>query len=224
VRVHNFYFKGKGRASTIKQLGSQDTEMRVIEIDGSELVTPLDVYRVLGDAVSGGKDVTNVNALLEYMVWDWEGMGGIEPPYIVRVVNAPDIPTEVTEEIALIASLVKESQGGHLQVVLEWPPGALLQSPEERLHASETDLIGSWIKTGSGLASDSIEQRIEWLIGNYLRKVAKTSDGWDVLYRDPNDGRYWELTFPRGPIHGGGPRRLTSIADVDARHKYALVE
>ena len=54
------------------------------------------------------------------MVWDWEGMGGIEPPYVVRVINAASIPTEVQSEIALVASLIKESQGGHLEVVLEF--------------------------------------------------------------------------------------------------------
>jgi hypothetical protein len=99
-----------------------------------------------------------------------------------------------------------------------------VQSPEEKLGASETELVGSWIKADSGLVGDAIEQRIGWLIGNYLRKVAITSDGWDVLYRDPNDGRYWELTFPRGPIQGSGPRRLTNITEADARRKYALAE
>jgi hypothetical protein len=98
--------------------------MRVIELDASKWTTPLDFILAIGEAVGAEHGVTNVNALLEYMVWDWEGMGGIEPPYVVRIVNAANIPSDVQDEIALVASLVKESQGGHLEVVLEWPPGA----------------------------------------------------------------------------------------------------
>ena len=94
--------------------------MRVIEVDGSKWTTPLDFILAIGEAVGARHPVTNVNALLEYMVWDWEGMGGIEPPYVVRVINAASIPTEVQSEIALVASLIKESQGGHLEVVLEF--------------------------------------------------------------------------------------------------------
>jgi hypothetical protein len=197
--------------------------MRVIELDGSGWRSELDFYRVLGDAVSGGQNVTcNVNAILDYMVGDWEGMGGIRPPYVVRIVNATDIPTEVKDEIALVASAIKESQGGHLEVVLEWPPGALLGSPEEKLNSSETDLIGSWIRSGDGLVGDPVEQRIRWLIECYFREVATSSDGWDVLYRDPNDGRYWQLTYPRSEMHGGGPKRLTNITETDARRKFAF--
>ncbi len=198
--------------------------MRVIEVDGSTWTIPLDFILAIGEAVGAQHPVTNLNALLEYMVWDWEGMGGIEPPYVVRIVNAADIPADVRSEIALVASLVKESQGGHLEVVLEWPPGALLSSPEEKLTPADTDLVGSWMKMGGGLVGDPVEKRIAWLIGNYLRKVASRTDGWGALYRDPNDGRYWELTYPRGEMHGGGPMRLTAISAENAREKFARSE
>ena len=195
--------------------------MRVIELDASTWTSALDFYRELGHAVSGGQDVVcNVNAILDYMVWDWEGMGGIEPPYVVRLLNAEDLPSDVTDEIALVASIVKDSQGGHLDVVLEWPPGALLASPEERLGAAETDLLGSWIMRDGRAVGDPIEQRIHWLIKNYLREVSTSPDGWNILYRDPNDGRYWELTRPRSEMPGGGPMQLTTISAESARERF----
>jgi len=38
-------------------------------------------------------------------------------------------------------------------------------------------------------------------------------NGWDVLYLDPADGRYWERILPSSEMHGGGP------ADF-AKHKF----
>ena len=46
---------------------------------------------------------------------------------------------------------------------------------------------------------------------------------WSVLFRDPGDGRLWELTYPESGSQGGGPPRLTCIdADV-ARKKFGSV-
>ena len=196
--------------------------MRVIELDASTWTSALDVYRELGHAATGGQAFAcNVNAILDCMIGDWEGTG-IERPYMIRLVNAEDLPAEVKDEIALLASLLKESQGGHLEVFLEWPPGALQASPEERLGAAETDLVGSWIMRNGRAVCDPVEQRIRWLIKNYLREVRTSPDGWSVLYRDPNDGRYWERTYPHSEVHGGGPMQLTMISAEDAREKFGL--
>jgi hypothetical protein len=56
-----------------------------------------------------------------------------------------------------------------------------------------------------------------------LRRLGSDPSGWDTLYRDPNDGRLWELTFPDSDSEGGGPPRLACL-DVDAaREKYGAV-
>jgi Immunity protein 27 len=47
--------------------------------------------------------------------------------------------------------------------------------------------------------SDSTCQRIEWLTSSYLEKIA--SSNWETLFRDPDDGRYWEHTYPQGEMH-----------------------
>ena len=62
--------------------------------------------------------------------------------------------------------------------------------------------------------------RIEALITTHLRAVVTTSDGWDRLYLDPDDGRLWELTYPHGEMHGGGPPELREIDVTAARDRY----
>jgi hypothetical protein len=68
--------------------------------------------------------------------------------------------------------------------------------------------------------ADSTARRIEFLIKDLLHQLANDASGWDVLYRDPNDGRLWELTYPKSGWQGGGPPRLTCITADAAREKY----
>jgi hypothetical protein len=93
-----------------------------------------------------------------------------------------------------------------------------------KLGPEECDLVGSWIFDGTWASADPIENRIRYLIEHHLEKVAVSPDsgGWDTLYRDPSDGRYWERTYPQGRTHGGGPMRLTNISNATAIAKYRL--
>ena len=65
-------------------------------------------------------------------------------------------------------------------------------------------------------------QRIDWLLSSQLRKVASSVEygDWEVLYVDPADGRFWELTYPQGDLPGGGPPRIEAIPVDIARRKY----
>lgn len=67
---------------------------------------------------------------------------------------------------------------------------------------------------------DAVEARIRTLVGTSLVPLASASGGWDWLFRDPNDGRLWEQTYPLGSLHGPGPRRLALIDECAARAKY----
>lgn len=67
---------------------------------------------------------------------------------------------------------------------------------------------------------DAVDARILWLARERLERLASTNAGWDTLFRDPRDGRLWELTFPQGNLFGGGPRRLAVMSGIDAREKY----
>ena len=92
------------------------------------------------------------------------------------------------------------------------------------LRPDETDLVGKWVKDGNRIVADQVELRIGELIGHELKKIAVNPDagGWEVLFRDPHDGRYWELTYPQSEMHGGGPKRLTSLSPTAACAKYRL--
>ena len=88
--------------------------------------------------------------------------------------------------------------------------------PNETIIESDLDILGS--KEEAWKAS----MRIHYLTDNYLIKKATTNGGWDILYQDPTDLRYWELTAPKGEYHGSGPLRLSYVSNLDAILKYNL--
>ncbi|HEX8129177.1 MAG TPA: Imm27 family immunity protein [Pyrinomonadaceae bacterium] len=90
-----------------------------------------------------------------------------------------------------------------------------------KLRPHETDLLGRWIVVDGKVVGDANTERIEKLTKEYLEKVA--GGGWDTLYRDPKDGRYWELIYPESHMHGGGPPRLTYLSHEQVRGKYGDV-
>jgi hypothetical protein len=67
---------------------------------------------------------------------------------------------------------------------------------------------------------DVVELRIQWLVANCLEAFGRAANGWDWLFHDPRDGRWWEQTFPLGSLHGSGPRRLAVIDRTEALAKY----
>lgn len=92
-----------------------------------------------------------------------------------------------------------------------------------KLTPQDSDLIGAWQMKREKVIGDPTCERIEWLISNHLVQLGADSSGWDELYRDPDDGRLWELTWPQSEMHGGGPPRLTCLAIDAARAKYGAV-
>ena len=91
-----------------------------------------------------------------------------------------------------------------------------------KLQPNETDLIGKWIVESGKVRADSTCERINKLIATPLKQVASDETGWDVLYRDPNDGRYWELIYPESHMQGGGPPRLSILSPDQVRAKYKI--
>jgi hypothetical protein len=86
----------------------------------------------------------------------------------------------------------------------------------------EHQLVGGWTERDGRRVLDDVDRRIFWLVTRRLVARGQTHHGWDQLYQDPRDGRYWELTFPQGSLHGGGPRRLECVAALVAREKYGV--
>jgi hypothetical protein len=94
------------------------------------------------------------------------------------------------------------------------------------LAPAEIELRGDWlVQQDRSVVADPTEQRIEWLTTQKLERIAIDSSGWEILYRDPGDGRLWELTYPRSEMHGGGPRRLRVLSrdEATARYSHAAV-
>ena len=96
---------------------------------------------------------------------------------------------------------------------------------DQRLKANEDSVLGEWIFRDGKMVGDSNCKRIEWLIHHHLQKVADSiaAGAWEILYRDPDDGRYWEKTYPRSEMHGGGPPSLQAIADDRVKDKYGPI-
>ena len=84
----------------------------------------------------------------------------------------------------------------------------------KKLQPHEVELVGAWIKGPSGIQGDDACQRIRWLVSEVLTAVGidKDSGGWETLYRDPADRRYWLLCYPEGERQGGGPPTLRNIS------------
>ena len=85
---------------------------------------------------------------------------------------------------------------------------------------SEIEIIGDWRVVEGKVVSDENEIRVRWLIKRHLKKIA--GGGWETLYLDSKDGRYWELTYLQSEMHGGGPQSLVFLPKEDAEKKYKI--
>ena len=90
------------------------------------------------------------------------------------------------------------------------------------LKPDENVLTGRWLLQDKSLVADDASKRIDQLVANHLVKISQTQDGWGTLFRDPNDGRFWELIYPDSGMHGGGPPVLQCMKVEDAKNKYDL--
>jgi len=92
----------------------------------------------------------------------------------------------------------------------------------DHLEPFETELrAGEELRDGR-LVPDESAMRIHGLTTSCLQRVAVTDEGWSVLYRDPEDGRLWEHTYPESSLHGGGPALLHVISDQQAHERYVF--
>jgi hypothetical protein len=92
-----------------------------------------------------------------------------------------------------------------------------------KLQSHETEPAGKWFTENNEMRRDPTCQRIEQLIvDNHLKQIAVSKQwrAWETLFQDPEDGRYWERTYPEGELQGGGPPRLQCISAEEAKQKY----
>lgn len=91
-----------------------------------------------------------------------------------------------------------------------------------KLGDNERRLDGNWVLRNGRMVADAVCSRIDELIATHLEEVATDASGWEKLYRDPDDGRYWERTYPHGEMHGGGPPALVLLSIDEAIAKYRV--
>jgi hypothetical protein len=92
-----------------------------------------------------------------------------------------------------------------------------------QLKPEETELRGYWIDLGSSMTPDAAWERITILIQEHLELLAERNDAPARLYRDPADGRLWELTSIAPEMKDGGPPLLTCIGPERVRERYGAV-
>lgn len=91
-----------------------------------------------------------------------------------------------------------------------------------KLQPNELKLQGNWILENNKIKKDATAKRIEFLKDNYLIKIGIDNSGWNTLYQDPFDSRYWELIYPNSETQGGGLPLLQYITDESAQMKYSI--
>lgn len=92
-----------------------------------------------------------------------------------------------------------------------------------KLQPAETLLTGKWSSRDERSVADDTCLRIGELVRLHLRRLGHDARGWETLYRDPEDGRLWELTYPESHLHGGGPPQLRCLTFTEARAKFGDV-
>ena len=70
------------------------------------------------------------------------------------------------------------------------------------------------------MALDDTGKRMERLMQHYLVRLGAGPKDRGVLFRDPKDGRFWELLSPAAEPHGFTLPELVCLAPVQAREKY----
>jgi hypothetical protein len=91
------------------------------------------------------------------------------------------------------------------------------------ISADETEIRGCWLESAGTVVKDANTERIEKLTSDYLRELKRDDSGWNVLYIDPKDSRYWELSYPDSGLSAGGPPLLKHLSREDVRNKYGDV-
>ena len=92
----------------------------------------------------------------------------------------------------------------------------------KQIESNETEILGHSIIVQGKIIDNDTTQRIFELVSRYLIKLNHDQSGWDTLYRDPKDGRLWELFYPLSEIQGGGPPSLIVISLDKAIIKYTI--
>jgi|GEM_PF-801380 len=85
----------------------------------------------------------------------------------------------------------------------------------------EIEIIGKGLFVAGKMVNDENAKRVYALTSNYLVKLCTSKSGWEILYQDPQDGRYWELRYTLSEMHGGGPPSLFNVGKAYVVDNYS---
>ncbi|NVJ65925.1 MAG: hypothetical protein HWE16_05500 [Gammaproteobacteria bacterium] len=91
------------------------------------------------------------------------------------------------------------------------------------LKPEEKKIVGRWITSGTEVVADANSLRIEKLIDEFLVEAATSEDGWDKLYIDESDMRFWELIYSESDSHGAGAPILLNLSIEEVKSKYGAI-
>lgn len=92
-----------------------------------------------------------------------------------------------------------------------------------QIKSQENEIVGNWKFEQGVMFADESATRIDTLIRDFLLKIAESNDGWTVLYIDPADNRYWELSYPNSGSHGGGAPFLRCVLLSQVMKNYPFI-
>ena len=61
---------------------------------------------------------------------------------------------------------------------------------------------------------------LEDFVSTKCKKVAVSKSGWDTLYIEKENGRYWIKSYPNSALHGGGQPILSKIDKALAKEQF----
>ncbi|MDR6990216.1 Imm27 family immunity protein [Luteimonas sp. 3794] len=89
-----------------------------------------------------------------------------------------------------------------------------------KIPKEESLITGRWVLEDGRPVADENCRRIELLVRDHLKEVARDDSGWNIIYLDPRDGRLWELNYPEAESHGGGPPQLQRVTAEEVEKNY----
>jgi Immunity protein 27 len=93
-----------------------------------------------------------------------------------------------------------------------------------KIGPTETLLTGRWNSHWERGTAEATSRRIQHLVAEHLVLLGGDASGWNGLYRDPDDGRLWELTYPDSYIHGGGAPEPSGPAEAGHHSRLARLK
>lgn len=91
----------------------------------------------------------------------------------------------------------------------------------KRISPDESIIEGQWVESGKNVVGDDACKRIEWLVSGILENKGADESGWETLYQDPKDKRFWILFYRHSERHGGGPPSLRVAIKDEIENKFS---